>query len=252
MDKGAIAFLDILGFKGIWQNREPHEVIDILDSVAPRVAQTFQKNLQGQTLPFKMESPVVTILSDTIVIVLKSDHPSCIAIRSSAILDLFDFFAQHRLFFRGAISYGHYIQKGSTFIGPAIDDVAEWYNVADWIGVISTPKTSYRIDGFAALKLVLREIGNKDIPCFIKYQVPAKAEPLYFSLNSLNWPAYFETRLAGVPDGVCGTLKTMRDFFADQAPFNAAVFQKFENTLRFVEVWYENCGHNSQRKSLLR
>jgi hypothetical protein len=96
MKQGAIAFLDILGFKGIWQSREPHQVIDILDNVAPRVAQTYQNNLQGQTLPFKMESPVVTILSDTIVIAIESDRPSCIAILSAAILDLFDFFAKHR------------------------------------------------------------------------------------------------------------------------------------------------------------
>lgn len=247
MEQGAIAFLDILGFKGIWQSREPDQVISILDNVVPRVTQKYQDNLQGQEIPFKMASPAVTILSDTVVLVIESDNPLCLAILSSVILDLFDYFAEHGLFFRGAISYGAYVKKGSTFIGPAIDDVATWYQVANWIGVIATPKTSYRIDRFSALTLRFRQI-DKAVPCFIKYQVPAKINPPYLYLNSLNWPGYLETRLAGVPNGICGTLKNMQGLFADQAPFNADVFQKYENTLQYVEFWYKNYGENIRQQ----
>jgi hypothetical protein len=47
-----------------------------------------------------------------------------------------------KLFLRGAISQGEYIfdtsEKNVTVIGPAIDDAHDYYEQADWIGVIQT------------------------------------------------------------------------------------------------------------------
>jgi len=92
------------------------------------------------------------------------------------------YFYDFGLFFRGAISYGEYEQEDSTFIGPAIDDVAGWYEVTDWIGVILTPTTNYIYDRFENVT-----IGVNKIPVtpYIKYTVPGKGGRS-FKLNSLN------------------------------------------------------------------
>lgn len=240
MTKGAVAFIDILGFKGIWHSMNPQDIIKLFDGVKPRVQQTYMENLQGQKLPFQSAEPQITILSDTIVITIESNNPLCLAILASVIFDLFDYFSERRLFFRGAVSYGNYIQYGNTFIGPTIDDVATWYEAANWIGVISTPKTSYQIDSFSALEAIIKTSPHiKNIPCYFKYDVPSRDNRINFPLNCLNWPGYRECRYTSVPEGICATQKEMEKLFAAQEPFDNSVLVKYENTLRFVNYCFE-------------
>jgi hypothetical protein len=147
MDKAAIAFVDILGFKGIWQRLDSNQVLDILKGVKKRITTNYKHPAIDQGWPVSSE-PEVTVLSDTIVIAIKSDKPHCVLLMANIINNISLYFYEFGLFFRGAISYGEYEQEESTFIGPAIDGVAGWYEVADWIGVILTPTTNYIYDRF--------------------------------------------------------------------------------------------------------
>ena len=147
MDKAAVAFVDILGFKGIWQRLDSNRVLDILKGVKERIKTNYKHPALDRGWP-DSSNPEVTVLSDTIVIVIKSDEPHCVLLMANIINDISLYFYDFRLFFRGAISYGEYEQEDSTFIGPAIDDVAGWYEAADWIGVILTPTTNYIYDRF--------------------------------------------------------------------------------------------------------
>jgi hypothetical protein len=77
MKKGAVAFLDILGFKGIWQSRGADDVLSLLNSVPELVIQTYKQPPPEKNWPESSE-PSITILSDTIVITIKSNEPHCI------------------------------------------------------------------------------------------------------------------------------------------------------------------------------
>jgi hypothetical protein len=41
MKNGAVAFMDILGFRGIWQNRPPNEVIKLIEQIPELVTKNY-------------------------------------------------------------------------------------------------------------------------------------------------------------------------------------------------------------------
>ena len=238
-NKGAVAFIDILGFKGIWQRRNPKEVLYILNKVSETIINSYEHPPQNwpETSP-----PQVVILSDTIVITIdtkettpESEKPSCLLILGNIINGVIRHLYKGNFFIRGAVGYGEYIQSKNTFIGPLIDDVASWYEVADLIGIISTPKTNYIIDQLSNMNTKF-EYNNFKVPLFIKYDVPYKSDNVY-PLNCLNWPGYLQAAYNESPNNSSKS-KThilMEQLFTKQAEFDSSVLKKYENTLKFVD-----------------
>lgn len=232
MKTGAVAFLDILGFKGIWQNRPEADVLKLITDVPGIVKSTYSQPPPEQKWPSSLP-PEITVLSDTFVITIESAEPQCIFLLANLLYKIIQHFLSQELFIRGAIGWGNYMQEENTFLGPAIDDVAEWYEKADWIGVISTPRTNYKIDQFLPLSV---EINGFSVPVFLKYDVPEK-RGLTHSLNAFNWPGYLQASYKVMPDGNGPSMarKTILDKFAKQNEFDGAVLRKYENTLRFID-----------------
>ena len=232
MDKAAVAFVDILGFKGIWQRLDSNRVLDILKGVKERIKTNYKHPAPDQGWP-DSSNPEVTLLSDTIVIVIKSDGPHCVPLMANIINDISLYFYEFGLFFRGAISYGEYEQEDSTFIGPAIDDVAGWYEVADWIGTILTPTTNYIYDRF---KNVTVGVNKIPVTPYIKYTVPGKGGRS-FKLNCLNWPAYLQASYKRITKSneKSDARALFEKMFSEQAAFDASVLLKYENTLDFID-----------------
>lgn len=237
MNKAAIAFLDILGFKGIWQTRESDDVLKIMGGVKDKINEIYKEPSQASNWPAS-ENPEITILSDTIVVVIKSEEPHCLFLLANIVFGLFRYFWKHNLFLRGAVSWGEYSKYESTFIGPAIDDVATWYEAANWIGVILTPKTSYLMDRFSKLSMGVNDISV--IP-YLKYHVPDRAGKKHH-LFSINWPAYLQASYKKVPlDGEeIDSKKMMVKMFSEQSAFNGSVLEKYENTLGFLDYSIKN------------
>ena len=232
MDKAAVAFIDILGFKGIWQRMESEKVLKILKGVQERVKKNYKHPVPEHGWP-ESSSPEVTLLSDTIVVVIKSQEPHCVLLMANIINDLAYYFYEYALFFRGAISYGEYEQENATFIGPAIDDVAAWYESANWIGVILSPTTNYIYDRFDNIT-----VGVNGIPVspYIKYAVPTKTGGTC-KLNALNWPAYLQAGYKKITEEneKSDARKLFEKMFSEQAAFDTSVLQKYENTLDFID-----------------
>jgi len=242
MEKAAIAFLDILGFKGIWQNRNSDDVLEIMGGVGTTIQNTYKQPPPEKGWP-KSELPEITILSDTIVVVIKSDEPHCIFLLANIVYGLYRYFWNANLFLRGAVSWGDFSQSDSTFIGPAIDDVASWYETANWIGVVLTPKTNYLLDRFPTTTI---EINGVQVPPFIKYQVPDKANKKHH-LYALNWPAYLQAnyKLPGSePNDKVKML--MFKMFSEQPAFNSSILEKYENTLQFVDHSLDDFGKRNR------
>jgi len=232
VEKAAIAFLDILGFKGIWQSRETEDVLQLLSGIQKNIVETYMQPPPDPNWP-KYEPPKITILSDTIVVILESEHPSCLFLIANIIGRLYHYFIQHNLFLRGAVSWGEYSQKDSTFIGPAIDDVASWYEASNWIGTVLTPKTNYVMELFTTMEFPINKI--QAIP-YIKYHVPAKTGKTNH-LYSLNWPAFLQATWQNFPNNEerAQVKELILTAFANQPAFDGSVLEKYENTLQFID-----------------
>lgn len=233
MKNGALAFLDILGFKGIWQRETPQKIISIISSVEQRVQDTYRKPTSEKGWNV-LSAPFVTILSDTVVIGFEAEeNPACLFLLGNILYNLIHDFFSYDLFFRGAIAYGHYIREGNTFIGPAVDDVAEWYEVPDMIGVVTTPKCNYLVDTFTP---VIMGVNKLSVPTFIKYDVPDKDNKTH-RLNILNWPGYLQASYNEPPETnkKSRARKLIETIFARQPAFGAAVLRKYEHTLTFID-----------------
>lgn len=86
--------------------------------------------------------------------------------------------------FRGCISYGRIIQTKNSVLGPAIDEVAEYYNLQQWIGISASPSVYNILDKTDSSKFDL--YGNK---IYVKYDIPLKT-CIEKSGWAINWPAY--------------------------------------------------------------
>ena len=225
MKSGAVAFLDILGFKGIWATKSEQDILDLLLPV-PQVATARYKE-PGETWP-SSQPPEVTILSDTIVVTVESENASGLLLLCNIICEIYTHLLHKRMFARGAITWGQFTQSGSVFLGPAIDDAAAWHEQADWIGVIATPKASYYIDRLGNRQF---KSGDTSIDPFFKYDVPLKNGGT-INLNAFNWPGFLQVGYKDKPES--GIEKTLVGCFSEQAPFGADVHRKYENTLKFV------------------
>jgi hypothetical protein len=228
MKTGAIAFLDILGFKGIWQHRPEQEILDMLLAVPELVKQTYKAPPPDKGWPAVGE-PGVTILSDTVIITFESEHPQTLLLMCTIISAILHHFLKHNIFARGAIGWGRYTQNGPVFLGPAVDDVAMWYEAANWIGVITTPRTNYMIDRLGNRQF---EANGKKVDPFIKYDVPLKSgKPIL--LNVFNWPGLMQTAYVG--EGAGNFRQTMTGVFSVQDSIDASVHEKYEQTLKFID-----------------
>ena len=98
------------------------------------------------------------------------------------------------LLLRGAIAIGEYIQDKATVLGPAVSDVAEWYEGAERIGVIATPKAGEKLGDY------MNQIGNGSDSTshhpawFVDYKEPLKNRRVERSEEVLwtePWPFHF-------------------------------------------------------------
>ena len=225
MKTGAIAFLDILGFKGIWQHRPEGDVLEMLLAVPELVKKTYKAPPPEKGWPSAGE-PEITLLSDTIIITIESEHPQTLLLMCTIVSAILHHLLGHNTFARGAIGWGRYTQAGPVFLGPAVDDVAMWYEAANWVGVITTPKTNYMID-----RLGNRQFGanGQQVDPFIKYDVPLKSGKSIF-LNVFNWPGLMQTSYQ------TGSFRqTMTEVFSEQDSIDGSVHEKYENTLKFID-----------------
>ncbi len=139
---------------------------------------------------------------------------------------------KNEILLRGAVSVGDFLESSSndkdlTVIGPAITDVKDWYEQANWAGIIATPHAGIFID--------LYDIDN-DIKLFanlyfVKYSVPLKTNALDKDTKFwvISWVANDE--LAKTWTGALSDIYKLMTKF--HIPFG--VEDKYFNTIKFAE-----------------
>lgn len=110
-----------------------------------------EKDLFGRFSPHYKNSQM-SVFGDTIVFcmpVSKKKNSEDITIIQDIAADagiIIQWGIENGILFRGCISIGDYISERNTILGPAIFDAHDWYESANWFGIIFTPKTQIWIE----------------------------------------------------------------------------------------------------------
>lgn len=147
--RGGVAFLDVLGFKGIWKRVDPTTLLAKWYSMQQyieeraQVAMAFSQHFKGEGRLDETPKVDVHFLSDSIVLttgvrkyqnapqeVLDATFVTSAAF-SAHIAMLAGLLFEPPLNFRGAISCGEYIALDTIVMGPAIDEAADLHGQLD-------------------------------------------------------------------------------------------------------------------------
>lgn len=206
MESGAVTFLDVLGWKGIWLRRSAKEVLKQLEgliALAEKTANEF-RGIEEFTANIRVLS-----ISDTIVLLTSGDAEKVLPVHGLICQELLTESIRLGMPLRGATSYGNYsVSSGTILVGPAVDEAASWHEALDWIGVVMTPTAEYTwspIDPWIQYKHApVKSMGNRTFWC-------------------VNWC------LKGL------TESELKEFFAKAAPLDTNVAGKYINTFEFMQ-----------------
>ena len=199
MKKGAVAFVDFLGQRGIWKNHDPELVLANVKRLRDVVKQHQTLGTKYLEEQFKAGAPEIKIeavfISDTICLFCwyeKPDDPNnklcaLVYILGKVIANLIREAAliNPPRSLRGCISVGDFNFSDDIIIGEAVDEAASYHEIADGAFTFLTPSASHCLDEAA------REGGmtEEELSLFIKYAVPVKARAKESKLSSYDAPS---------------------------------------------------------------
>ena len=164
-----MAIVDALGFRGIWRDHEPSDVVKVLR----RAKRNVEGDAEYRTMLTDVEMKVAAF-SDTLIFTAFSTaaettpaertRATVAAIASTVSFLMLTACAKPvPLAYRGCVSYGNVTVSDSFFIGEAIDDAAEWYEKADAGVVWLVPRVTRAL-----------ELGEDFMLGLVPWEVPIK------------------------------------------------------------------------------
>lgn len=155
----------------------------------------------------------VISISDTIVLLTVGKTEAPLELHARMCSKIVANALEEGLLIRGAINCGYFETRENIFVGPAIDEVAAWHEVADWIGVIQTP-SAY----FASINPCCDEFK------MVEYDVPLKTKGKILT-RCVNWTDDWIIKGKDILD--------LRKVFIQMGPILPEIYPKFRNTLDF-------------------
>ncbi len=208
---GVVTFLDVLGWKGIWQ-RKDNAISDLENLVTAIKKETLQYERGISNQPTK-----TMVVSDTIVIFTSTEKANI-----SKVIDLHGRICKYAIPYsikrgiplRGSTSFGDVVlsSENNIFAGKAIDEAASWHEMSNWIGVFLTPSASF----------IYLNINQN---YWVKYKPPLK-ENLTLDTYCVNWPKESASK---------SKVKEIKKDFIQLAPIVPEIAIKFSNTITFLE-----------------
>jgi hypothetical protein len=182
MQMGAVAFLDALGFKGIWRSANPAAVLEKLQALKERLE-------QAQVRPDEPPDATgfrswVLFLSDTLVIASTANYfkpraedemlPLWFVCLGAA--DAVAAAAENdpTLVYRGTVAFGEFEIREQFLIGPAIDEAAEAERLADGALIWLCPSATRVVERISPTNAL-----NRDLRVVRDYPVPLKGGGCY-------------------------------------------------------------------------
>lgn len=173
LQSGAITFMDFLGWKGLWQNRENTNHLENVSSLINDIKEVVH-NYTCKLFPYSEEIQLSKLISisDTIAI-FTPQIPNCtpldlLKLHTNIAKYILEECVKKTYPIRGAIALGKYNTKNNIMIGPGIDECASWHETCNWIGVHFTPSAELH------LKLIQQNRNNNDMQNIVNYNVPVK------------------------------------------------------------------------------
>lgn len=246
---GIVAVLDILGYKGIWQREKLTDVIEnhnkIISATENKIDTAIDKTLnkinsknKRTRRTSKEDDLIITIntISDTVIITCRGKRESLndkINFIGNYLSEIYKIGLENKLLFRGAISIGEfyeYVEK-NILIGPAIDDAAEWHQMANWSGILFTPTAKNKIN--------LNAIQNKkEIP--LMYTVPHEVPLQNGKLDTyvINWAYGYKNNHLKEKRSL-EYIKSLFYSAYENVNIDKTIEVKYSNTEKFIDKMYD-------------
>jgi hypothetical protein len=189
---GIVAMLDVLGAKQ-YNKRESEKYLEEIQKIIYKLDKKYDKELK-----------IIKILfGDTIIAYIKFNY-SKNNMEDLELINNLVYFSRwiqpiiwealrNHILLRGAISIGYFYsyEVNKILLGPAVSDVASWYEQSDFFGIICTPLAGFYVAQYDEPLSGIREHVKNDIineipKIFVRYDVPLKENRKHY-LYSINW-----------------------------------------------------------------
>jgi hypothetical protein len=153
------------------------------------------------------------------------------------------------LLLRGALSIGSYVMDETTVVGQAITDAANWYEKADWIGIICTPSASLKLQAERGVRrrddlhVALFEWFERDYPVPLILHDVAGNHRYTEKLVSVKWPLFYRICLTEFESG--RKFKDRDDYFLTKLaefPVPYGTESKYFNTAHYYDRVFSRDG----------
>lgn len=216
--KGAVTFLDVLGWKGIWRDKKS----DAEENAIAKLTRLIYKiKEQSKEIAFgygpsdfnrgKNYEVELLSISDTIVFFTEGLPEKTISIHCDLCSWTLNEALKMGLPLRGAISYGLYEHDDRIMIGPAVDEAAGWHESTNWIGVVLAPSAFFELK------------GKKPVKAEQYTKIPYKS-----GIKGPNWCVDWEYK------GEDGAKNEIYSVFSKRGPLMQDVAPKYLNTMEFL------------------
>lgn len=244
---GVVVMLDALGVRNM-TIEQCRSFLDVRDDVIVAGLKSSYQYIKGRTDDLsqilgkpKASEVEVAGFQDTIILTWEvpgDPEKFAIPLGRFALSQLMWETMRRGYLFRGAMSHGEYIHVGQTVLGPAVCEAANWYEMADWAGIVATPRLGMAFDAFC------QRMANHEpfVPSlqarWVKYAVPLK-KASRLPMWCVSWPIEF---LVSDPKRDPAPHQSGKEFFLAlmsglSRPIGAE--SKYVNTATFFE-WYQD------------
>jgi len=206
---GVVTFLDVLGWKGIWQRNS--NAIQELEALSGSLADEIDKLTRGSD----DKKIYHVIISDTVIIFSEANLDSVssmLNLHGALCAKIIPESIKKGIPLRGATCFGDVItnSNSSIYAGSAVDEAASWHELADWIGVFMSPSANFVSDN---------TIGDS----WFKYEPPLK--------NGMKLETFVVNWIQESDDFISDIKKD----FSLMSPVYPEITNKFLNTINFMQ-----------------
>ena len=173
---GLVAYIDALGTKEMWKDRDPQKILMTWN----KFITNFEVILK---LTFRENETKITFnsFSDTLIITLENKDVNYLLKKFGfAVWSLIVQSIRSDMPVRGCFAIGTFYNKKNFFIGEAISEAAQYYELPQWVGISASPSANAKIEALSKQDHSISNIYHKcSIP--LKRSIEQKAW-------AVNWP----------------------------------------------------------------
>lgn len=197
IQRGVVAYLDVLGTKGVPSGAAAIDYATRLLGLR-KFADSQIKGAMGllrsfyavlAEAPGLAEASVDHFSDSTFLWVPIDEGHEFIALSeiSAVLVRLVHYGFAHRLPLRGAVSIGSFVVGEGIFVGDAVAEAVEWERLAQWSGVVFAPSASGPV-----IEQTDKAPEDPRLSDFAWVPVPTRGSPLAPTMNllTLAWPNY--------------------------------------------------------------